>query len=47
MLCEADAWDVWLTGSSDEALALQAPLPASRLSIVEKNILADAVGQGA
>jgi hypothetical protein len=28
-------------------MALQVPLPASKLSIVEKNILADAVGQKA
>jgi putative SOS response-associated peptidase YedK len=47
VLCEAEAWDIWLTGSLDEALALQAPLPASRLNIVEKSIRAGAVGQGA
>ena len=47
LLCEAEAWDIWLTGSLEEALALQAPLSASKLNIVEKNILADAVGQGA
>ena len=46
MLCDAEAWDIWLTGALEEALALQAPLPASRLTIVEKNIRADAVGQG-
>jgi putative SOS response-associated peptidase YedK len=34
MLCEAEAWDVWLTGSIDEALELQVPLPAARLNIV-------------
>jgi putative SOS response-associated peptidase YedK len=46
MLCEAEAWDVWLTGSIDEALELQRPLPAARLNIVETNLREDAVGLG-
>jgi putative SOS response-associated peptidase YedK len=46
MLCDTEAWDIWLTGSVDEALELQAPLPAARLSVVETNVLADAMGQG-
>lgn len=40
------AWDTWLTGSVEEA-ELQWPLPAARLQIVETNIRAEAVGQGA
>jgi putative SOS response-associated peptidase YedK len=34
ILCEEDEWDRWLTGSADEALDLQRPLPAQRLTIV-------------
>jgi putative SOS response-associated peptidase YedK len=46
VLLDPETWDIWLTGSVEEALELQRPLPAARLSIVETNILADAVGQG-
>jgi putative SOS response-associated peptidase YedK len=35
------AWDTWLTGSLEEALELQRPLPSGRLSIVAKNVRMD------
>jgi hypothetical protein len=44
---EVGTQDVWLTGSVEEALECQRPLSAERLEIVETNIRADAVGQGA
>jgi putative SOS response-associated peptidase YedK len=47
MLCDPEAWDIWLTGSVEEALEFQRPLSAERLEIVETNIRADAVGQRA
>jgi putative SOS response-associated peptidase YedK len=34
ILCEEEEWDRWLTGSVEEALELQRPLPAQRLAIV-------------
>jgi putative SOS response-associated peptidase YedK len=47
ILCDPEAWDIWLTGSVEEALEFQRPLSAERMEIVETNIRADAVGQGA
>jgi putative SOS response-associated peptidase YedK len=47
VLRDAEAWDTWLTGSVEDALELQRPLAAEQLRIVETNITADAVGQGA
>jgi hypothetical protein len=43
MLCDPEAWDVWLTGPGEEALE---PASSKRLEIVETNLRADAVGQG-
>jgi putative SOS response-associated peptidase YedK len=48
MLCDPEAaWDIWLTGSVEEALEFQRPLSANWLQIVETNLRTDAVGQGA
>jgi putative SOS response-associated peptidase YedK len=47
MLCDPEAWDIWLTGSVEEALELQARLLSERLKMVETNIRAEAIGQGA
>jgi putative SOS response-associated peptidase YedK len=33
VLADEEAWDLWLTGSTDEALALQRPCPAVRLAV--------------
>jgi putative SOS response-associated peptidase YedK len=41
ILSEPKEWDTWLTGSVDDALQLQRPLPAERLAIVATNIRAD------
>jgi putative SOS response-associated peptidase YedK len=38
MLYDPAAWDVWLTGSVEEALEFQRPLSAERLEIVETNV---------
>jgi hypothetical protein len=32
MLCEAEAWEIWLTGSVEEALELQAPVLLATLT---------------
>jgi putative SOS response-associated peptidase YedK len=32
MLCDPEAWDIWLTGSVEEALELQSPLSAEGLA---------------
>jgi hypothetical protein len=37
MLCEAEAWDIWLTGSAEEALELQA---LQRLVIILRDAVA-------
>jgi putative SOS response-associated peptidase YedK len=42
MLCDPEAWDIWLTGPVEEALELQSPLPPERLAIVATNNRADA-----
>jgi putative SOS response-associated peptidase YedK len=42
MLCDPEGWDIWLTGSVEEALEFQRPLSAERLEIVETNLRADA-----
>jgi putative SOS response-associated peptidase YedK len=42
ILADSDAWDTWLTGSVEEALELQSPLPPERLEIVSTNNRADA-----
>jgi putative SOS response-associated peptidase YedK len=42
MLCDPEAWDIWLTGSIEEALEFQRPLSAERLEIVSRNNRADA-----
>jgi putative SOS response-associated peptidase YedK len=34
ILDDEDAWDIWLTGSTEEALLLQRPLPSGRLRII-------------
>jgi putative SOS response-associated peptidase YedK len=31
VLADEEAWDVWLTGATEEALELQRPCPAARL----------------
>jgi putative SOS response-associated peptidase YedK len=47
VLRDAGAWDTWLTGSVEDALDLQRPSAADELRIVETNVTADAMGQGA
>jgi putative SOS response-associated peptidase YedK len=42
MLCDPEVADVWLTGSIEEALELQSPLPPEGLEIVTRNNRADA-----
>jgi putative SOS response-associated peptidase YedK len=42
MLNDPETWDIWLTGSVDEALELQQPLSPERLGIVATNTRADA-----
>ena len=34
LLTGEEEWNIWLSGSQDEAMALQRPLPANALSIV-------------
>jgi putative SOS response-associated peptidase YedK len=41
MLCDPEAWDTWLTGSVEEALELQRPLPPEQLGIVATNVRTD------
>lgn len=41
VLSDPGAWDAWLTGSVEEALELQRPLPSDRLAIVATNIRTD------
>jgi putative SOS response-associated peptidase YedK len=41
ILSEPEAWGTWLTGSVDDALQLQRPLPAERLALVATNIRTD------
>jgi putative SOS response-associated peptidase YedK len=42
ILSDREAWEIWLTGSVEEALELQSPLPSKCLEIVSTNNRADA-----
>jgi putative SOS response-associated peptidase YedK len=41
ILNEPKAWDTWLSGSIEEALQLQRPLPDERLTVVATNVRTD------
>jgi putative SOS response-associated peptidase YedK len=41
ILREPKEWDTWLTGSVDDALQLQRPMPPERLAVVATNIRTD------
>jgi putative SOS response-associated peptidase YedK len=41
VLDDPEAWDIWLTGSVEEAPELQRPFPSEGLAIVATNIRTD------
>ena len=41
ILAEPKDWEIWLDGSLEEVLKLQAPLPGEGLQIVARNIRTD------